>query len=156
LTLTSLNHRLPYWDVILVFETHGFCSTSHKITHLFQLYASVNIDWRSNASLLYTKPYFSQLHRASPPPILPIPHSLNHPVKISGGGLQIASSHVSHLWLQNVLGILRFPFHTCFRLEGSSGSLRRGTGLLITHSYRGLIVISSFLCYPSWMCSPSY
>lgn len=52
------------------------------------------------------------------------------------GNIMVFSSHLLRTW-------------------GVDGSLRWGKGLLITCSYRGLIVISSFLSYSFWLCSPS-
>ena len=43
-TTNALNRYLLRWTVILEFQTHGSCSASHQIKHLFQLHASVNID----------------------------------------------------------------------------------------------------------------
>lgn len=145
---------------MLGFQTHTSCSTSHQIRHLFQLYASVNIDGQWNAFLLHTNLFSFSASLYTPS------HRLIHPSFLKSARRKLWRwsrysritdwPHSLHLWLQNVLGILWFSIHTCFGHKGSNGSLRWGTGLLITLSYRGLIVINSFLSYSSWLCSPSY
>ena len=116
----------------------------------------------------YTQSFYIslRLNRLRPPPSPRLPTRI-HPSSFKSARQDFwrwalytyikTTFSVSHLWLQNVLGILCFSIHTCFGHQGSKIFFTRwGTGLLITCSYRGLIVINSFLSYSSRLCSPSY